>query len=63
MCLRANFLRSCVIEAAIDTVEKSGGQYHALLISSDGEVDLKSPPFCYLSLSQIVACAQSFLLQ
>nr|POE54843.1 e3 ubiquitin-protein ligase rglg4 [Quercus suber] len=31
-----------VIEAAIDTVEKSGGQYHVLLIISDGEVTRSS---------------------
>ncbi|KAK4595094.1 hypothetical protein RGQ29_018737 [Quercus rubra] len=31
-----------VIEAAIDTVEKSGGQYHVLLIISDGQVTRSS---------------------
>ncbi|KAL0009580.1 hypothetical protein SO802_011082 [Lithocarpus litseifolius] len=55
-----------VIGAAIDTVEKSGGQYHVLLIISDGQVDLKVLLFALslsLSLSQIVACTQSFLFR
>ena len=30
-----------VIEAAIDIVEKSGGQYHVLLIIADGQVEFK----------------------
>ena len=49
-----------VIEAAIDIVDKSGGQYHVLLIIADGQVEFKVLLFA-LSHSQIVACTQSFL--
>lgn len=35
-----------VIEAAIDIVEKSGGQYHVLVIVADGQVESEVPYLC-----------------
>ena len=53
MCLivfKGQLLMLPVIEAAIDIVEKSGGQYHVLLIIADGQVEFKVLLFA-LSLS------------
>ena len=66
MCLivfKGQLLMLPVIEAAIDIVEKSGGQYHVLLIIADGLVEFKVLLFALsLSLELTNCCMHTIFL-
>lgn len=55
-----------VVEAAIDIVEKSGGQYHVLVIIADGQVESEafflslSVELLYLSMCIIFFCCEGY---